>query len=172
MNTYTTKPLNPLTSKEAIAYSSYEITVEGKSIEKFTPVLITVADKSFNVSASKLIYYPYLGKQLGMLDKDIEAFVTPYINPEYITAEYESRVQSRKAFIEKTEKLESELRSIAIDKTDTKKIDALDGLLVCEAYEFLKKIEDAISKRKTPKTTRQYAALMELRKQQLITCEV
>lgn len=181
MNTYKTRPIPELDIEKIIdgsmSCSIIQETIEGKLItyNLFNDFSTTMFGMPITLSAA------YLGSTHGssiygnIREENLKAlyhFRRNSINPEYFGAYNRQQTSKRKDMLERTTKLEQELRTVcAEDKSTIKKIDELSGLLVCEAEGYLLKIQERICKKATPKTIHQYTALMELRKQPVITCE-
>lgn len=181
MNTYKTKPIPELDIEKlvdgTIRWSTIHEEVEGKSITHtlFKDFNTTMFGMPVTLSAHYLgsIHSSHIyGNSIEESLKALYHFRRNSINPEYFDAYTREQTTKRKNVLERTVKLEEELRIVcADDKSIIKKIDELSGLLVCEAEGYLLKIQDRIYKKATPKAIHQYTALMKLRKQPVITCE-
>lgn len=176
MNTYRTKPLVVRSAEDYATENLYSLSdlYKGEEHRVCVPYLhpteVNILGTTKYLSSKQICTSNY--REAILTPEEVKQYRVQMFNPEYATVDYEQSLERRKKFIEATTKLEEELRTIFTDKPDIKKLDALDGLLVCEAKTFLDKMVENIAKRKTPKTTLQYEALMELRKQPVITCEV
>lgn len=178
MNTYKTKPLEPINIEEAITDFSYfgpiaEILEDGTKTYHYIwkNLIVDIFGISVTISGSTLENIRH--SPLQLTTEEAQHLKRNSVNQKYIELEFKERKSKREKFTTAVIALEEQLRyACAEDKSDINYINELDGLLICEAEPFLTKLKERIEKRSSAKALKQYKRLMEYKKETPIECSI